>query len=165
MTLRAEQAGDAAAISALLTACFPTPDEARLVERLRADGDLAVSLVEEDQGLVVGHVAFSPLDAAGGVGLAPVAVARAHRRRGVAEALIREGLARCRARGDRFCVVLGEPAYYGRFGFRPAREVGLVDEYGGGDAFQALELVPGGLPRDHGLVRYAKAFATLAAGR
>jgi putative acetyltransferase len=58
-------------------------------------------------------------------------------------------------------VVLGDPAYYGRFGFRPAHEFGLSDEFRGGPAFQAIELVPGALPRNAGLVRYPAEFASL----
>jgi putative acetyltransferase len=57
--------------------------------------------------------------------------------------------------------VLGEPAYYARFGFRPAAEFGLTDEYGGGQAFQAVELAAGGLPAGAGLVRYAPEFAAV----
>jgi putative acetyltransferase len=60
-------------------------------------------------------------------------------------------------------VVLGEPAYYARFGFRPASEFGLSDEYRGGSAFQAMELIDGALPAGAGLVRYAHEFATLGA--
>jgi len=96
-----------------------------------------------------------------GAGLAPVAVAQAHRRRGVAAELIRAGLEACRAAGFGWAVVLGEPAYYGRFGFRPARGFGLSDEYGGGSAFQAVELVPGAMPSGAGLVCYAPEFAAL----
>ena len=98
--------------------------------------------------VIVGHVAFSPVSvdgSDGGVGLAPVAVLPVYRRRGVAARLVRDGLAVCAAMGVRFVVVLGEPAYYGRFGFVPARRWGLHDEYGGGDAFQALELQGGSL--------------------
>jgi putative acetyltransferase len=57
--------------------------------------------------------------------------------------------------------VLGEPEYYGRFGFRAAADFGLSDEYGGGAAFQALKLTPGALPLRAGLVRYAPEFASL----
>ena len=68
----------------------------------------------------------------------------------------------CRATGFGWVVVLGEPAHYRRFGFRTAAEFGLADEYGGGLAFQALELIAGALPRGAGLVRYAPEFALLA---
>ena len=86
----------------------------------------------------------------------------AWRRRGVAEQLVHAGLLACEQTGARFVVVLGEPAYYERFGFRPARRWGLRGEYGGGDAFQALELRPGALARCGALVRYAPEFDAVA---
>lgn len=173
MKIEPELASDADAIRALHAAAFPTAGEARLVDRLRGSGRLLVSLVarDADTGRVVGHVAFSPVragdgglgDAGVGVGLAPVAVHVEHRRRGVAERLVRNGLELCRQRGYGFAVVLGEPEYYRRFGFVPAARFGLVDEYGGGDAFQALELRAGAMPAGAGPVRYADEFAELDA--
>jgi putative acetyltransferase len=162
--VRAERPDDVPAIYAVHAASFPTDAEARLVDSLRVAGRLSVSLVAEVGASVVGHIAFSPVTAAPqacGAGLAPVAVATAHRRRGVGAELIRAGLEACRAAGFGWAVVLGEPAYYGRFGFRPARNFGLSDEYGGGSAFQAIELVPGAMPVGAGLVRYAPEFAAL----
>lgn len=164
MLIRPETATDADAIHAVHAAAFPTDAEARLVALLRAAGRLSVSLVAADGPAVVGHVGFSPVttaDGAVGIGLAPVAVLEGHRHRGVAARLITDGLAACRAAGFGWAVVLGEPGYYARFGFRPAAEVGLSDEYGGGPAFQAVELIPGRLPAGAGLVRYAPEFASL----
>ena len=92
VSLRPERAQDAAAIHAVHRASFPTDMEARLVDSLRAAGRLCVSLVAEVGGAVVGHVAFSPVttgSGTAGAGLAPVAVAEAHRRRGIAAELIR----------------------------------------------------------------------------
>jgi putative acetyltransferase len=152
------------AIHGVHAASFPTTAEARLVDLLRAAGRLTVSLVAEANGTVIGHVAFSPVTAATGAvgaGLGPVAVLEAHRRRGIAARLIVDGLSACRAAGFGWAVVLGEPAYYGRFGFRPASDFGLSDEYGGGSAFQAVELVRGALPAGAGLVRYAPEFAVV----
>jgi putative acetyltransferase len=167
--VRPERPDDVPGIYAVHAASFPTDAEARLVDSLRIAGRLSVSLVAEVGEAVVGHIAFSPVTAATvtaatgahGAGLAPVAVAEAHRRRGVAAELIQAGLEACRAAGFGWAVVLGEPAYYGRFGFRPARGFGLSDEYGGGSAFQAIELVPGAMPRGAGLVSYAPEFAAL----
>jgi len=162
--VHSERPGDVAAIHAVHAASFPTELEARLVGLLRAAGRLPVSLVAEIGGAVVGHIAFSPVTAgsgAAGAGLAPVAVAAPHRRQGIAAELVRAGLEACRAAGFGWAVVMGEPAYYSRFGFRPAAKFGLADEYGGGPAFQAIELVPGALPRGAGLVRYAPEFAVV----
>ena len=162
--VRPEQPCDVAAIHAVHVASFPTDLEARLVSLLRAAGHLPVSLVAEADGAIVGHVAFSPVSAAAGAvgaGLAPVAVLESYRRQGIAGRLIEAGLAECRAAGFGWAVVMGEPAYYSRFGFRPASTFGLSDEYGGGPAFQVIELVPGGLPSGAGLVRYAPEFAAV----
>ena len=151
--IRSEGAGDAPAIRALHQASFPTPGEAALVDALRSAGRLLVSLIAEEAGVVVGHVAFSPVRGAGardGAALAPVAVLPAFRRRGIAERLIREGLAACRRSGRGFVVVLGDPPYYGRFGFLPAARWGLRSEYGDSDPFQTLELRPDALPRGRG---------------
>jgi len=162
--IRPERPEDFEAIDAVHAAGFPTPVEARLVRLLRQAGRLTTSLIAVVDGEVVGHVAFSPVSTASGAegtGLAPVAVAPAHRRRGIAAQLIEAGLSASRAAGFGWAVVLGEPAYYTRFGFSPASEFGLSDEYGGGDAFQALELIPGTHPMGAGLVRYAPEFASL----
>jgi putative acetyltransferase len=165
MKIRPETPTDRDAIHDLHVASFPTDCEARLVDALRSSKRLVLSLVAEEEGEVVGHVAFSPVTVASapaGIGLAPVAVLPAFRRRGIAEQLIREGLATCRQAGHRLAVVLGDPDYYRRFGFAPARRSGLRDEYGGGDAFQALELRPGAIPAGGGLVQYAPEFAAVA---
>jgi putative acetyltransferase len=159
-----ERPDDLPVIHALHAASFQSDAEARLVDALRAAGRLPVSLVARVGGAVVGHVAFSPVTAAAGVagvGLAPLAVAAAHRRRGVAAELVRAGLAACRTAGFGWAVVLGEPAYYARFGFGPATDFGLSDEYGGGPAFQTVELIAGALPAGAGQVRYAPEFAAL----
>jgi putative acetyltransferase len=163
ISIRPEREGDAAAIYAVHAASFPSDAEARLVDLLRAGNYLCVSLVAELDGNIIGHIAFSPVTTPNGVvgaGLAPVAVVPPHQRRGVAAELVRVGLAACRAAGCGWAVVLGEPAYYSRFGFKPASEFGLTDEYHGGNAFQALELVPGGMPVGAGLVRYSAEFAS-----
>lgn len=164
VAIHPERPGDAAAIHAVHAACFPTDLESRLVDLLRGAGRLSVSLVAEVGGAIVGHVAFSPVRAgsgAVGVGLGPVAVTEPHRRRGIAAGMVKAGLEACRAAGFGWAVVMGEPAYYSRFGFRPASDFGLSDEYGGGQAFQAIELVPGVLPIGAGLVRYAPEFAAV----
>jgi putative acetyltransferase len=158
---RPEQFSDAAAIRAILEAAFPTAAEARLVDALRASGRLVVSTIAADAGGPVGHVAFSPVTIgdARGLGLAPMAVMPAHQNRGVGALLVREGLASCVAIGCGFVVVLGEPEYYGRFGFTRASTFGLDNEYGADEAFMVLELKAGALPPGGGLVRYAPEFA------
>jgi putative acetyltransferase len=167
-----ERANDQAGIRAVHLAAFSTPMEANLVDRLRSNGQAAVSLVAREGDNVVGNVLFSPVtihavDAphrealAHGLGLAPVAVLPKFQRRGVGAALIKAGLTRCRETGAPFVVVLGDPAYYERFGFESASRHRLTSEYNAGDAFQVLILRPDALPAQGGLVRYGEEFAGL----
>lgn len=164
--IRPEQAADSAPIGAVHRAAFPTPLEAQLVDALRAAGLLTVSLVAAAQRDILGHVAFSPVAVAGvhgqGLGLAPLAVQPRVQKQGIGAALVRAGLEGCRRLGAPFVVVLGEPAYYRRFGFAPASRWRLGNEYGAADEFMALELVAGGIPREGGLVQYAAPFRLVA---
>lgn len=163
MLIRDEQAGDVDAIRTLVALAFATDAEARLIDDLRTAGRLTISLAAVSNSRIVGHIAFSPVAAtigasSIGLGLAPLSVVEAERRRGVGASLVRAGLERCRETDVPYVVVLGEPGYYERFGFRAAEAFGLYDSYGGGAAFQVLELREGGIPRDGGLVRYAPEF-------
>lgn len=95
--------------------------EGRIIDALREAGALTLSLAAWDGDEMVGHVAFSPVAVSDGsrdwYGLGPLAVRPDRQRRGVGAALLQEGLARLRAQGAAGCVVLGDPDYYGRFGF------------------------------------------------
>lgn len=164
-TIRPEQAGDASGVRAVHLQSFPTDGEARLVDALRDAGRLVCSVVATDDDRIVGHAGFSPISLDGapaGVGLAPVAVLPHCRRRGIAAGLIRTGLDACRTAGHAFVVVLGDPSYYGRFGFVAASRYGLRGEYGNGPEFQVLPLRSAGVPETGGLVRYAEEFRALA---
>lgn len=167
-TIRPEQPADASAIHELLAAAFPTAAEARLVDALRANDNVRVALVAEEAGHIVGHIAFSPVtigagpDQVRGAGLAPLAVAAEFRRRGIGGQLIRQGIAACRALGIPWIVVLGDPAYYGRFGFQRAADRGIANEYGADHEFRVIELLPGSLPSAGGTARYGPEFAGLA---
>lgn len=159
-----------AAIRTVESVAFGREDEARLVDRLRDDGDIVAELVATTgKDVVVGHVAFSHLPVLSADGrvahaaaLAPLAVLPQHRRAGIGAALVKAGLALCGAQGIAGVVVLGDPAYYARFGFSSALARHLRAPFSG-EAFMALELMPGAL-RGDGEVRYAKAFG-LEAGR
>lgn len=145
LRLRNEAPGDAAAIEAVTVAAFldaPHTDhtEQFIVRALRAAGRLSVSLVAEHDGVIVGHVAISPVTISDGAtdwyGLGPVSVLPPHQGRGIGSQLITRALALLRERGAAGCVVLGEPGYYGRFGFRAVPQLmlpGVPPEY-----FQAL---------------------------
>ena len=133
--------------------------EAAIVEALRAAGALAVSLVAVEEDEVVGHVAFSPIlidgaPAPGWFGVGPLSARPDRQRSGVGSALMHAGLERIKALGARGCVVVGDPAYYRRFGFAASTSLTYPDlpaEY-----FQALRFALG--PRS-GTVAFHPAFA------
>jgi putative acetyltransferase len=163
--IRPEQLDDAAAVGDVLRSAFPTEQEAQLVDRLRRNHQLLISLVAEVDGMIAGHIALSAIKIDGttnsaGVGLAPLSVRPEFQRRGIGAQLVRESLDACKHAGIEFVVVLGAPEYYQRFGFRNASLFGLENEYGAGDAFMALSLKHGSITA--GLVRYAPEFSELA---
>jgi putative acetyltransferase len=96
-----------------------------------------------------------------GLALAPLAVSPDFQRRGIGTALARAGLDACRKQGVPFVFVLGNPAYYSRFGFRPANASGIRNEYTDTDAFMIIELVDGSLPHNGAVASYAPEFADL----
>jgi putative acetyltransferase len=160
--IRAETSGDARTIEAVTAAVFlnaprTSHTEQYIVDALRRAGKLIVSLVAEADGLVIGHVAISPVSisdgAPGWFGLGPVSVLPLHQHRGIGSQLTREALGILRGRGACGCVVLGEPEYYGRFGFRADPRLVLPGVPPG--YFQALSF-DSSMPR--GTVRYHQAF-------
>ena len=159
MKIRAETDSDRDAIRALHLCCFPTAGEADLVDRLREDGDAVVSLVAEVADCLTGHALFSRMAAPfPALGLAPVAVFPEWRGQGMAARLIEAGLAMAQADWDAV-FVLGEPAYYGRFGFDAAAAQGFRSPYAG-PYFMVRALKPQ-LPATSGRVNYPGAFAAL----
>ncbi|RFF30699.1 GNAT family N-acetyltransferase [Wenzhouxiangella sediminis] len=160
-----ERASDIPMIHAVHSEAFETEAEARLVDRLRQSADPFLSLVARFGDVVVGHILFTPVHLAdrgkaGLLGLAPMAVLPAFQGQGIGGQLIERGLAAARELGARGVVVLGHAAYYPRFGFRPASEFGLSNEFRApAENFMALELVPDGLSAASGQVRYHAAFS------
>ncbi len=136
------------------------------LEQLRGEAStLAFVAVEREQ--VVGHIFFSPVTIEGTLTenarlleLGPIAVLPAYQQRGIGALLIQHSLAICRQLGYTAVVVLGDPAYYTRFGFSPAYRQGLTCEYSVPDeAFMVLELMSGALEGCHGIVKYRAEFS------
>ena len=162
--MRLEEARDAGQIRDLLEASFPGYGEALLVDRLRSDGDIDLALVAEDQGVVIGYIAFSRLMIEGegepfrAAALAPLAVYPEYQQQGVATRLVREGHACLAAMGITLSVVVGEPGYYGRFGYTHRRAASFESEY---HSSYLMALSFGAAPWE-GRLFYAPAFGLLA---
>jgi putative acetyltransferase len=127
MIIRPETTSDHDAIRKILIAAFADHPFSRqtehlIVEGLRADGAMTLSLIAEVDGNVVGQIAFSPVKIGGKdhgwFELGPVAATPTHQRRGIGRALVNEGLQAIRKLGAKGCMLVGEPAFYNRFGFR-----------------------------------------------
>lgn len=169
--LRPEKDGDADGIDRVQIAAFADhpfsqQTEHLMVRALREQGALAASWVVEEDGQILGHVAASPVhidgESRGWFGLGPVAVMPSHQGRGLGRRLIEAALAQLRTDGAAGCVVLGDPTYYGRFGFRPLPQI----VYPGPppELFMALVLnAQDPLPR--GEVQYHAAFSVSGAER
>ncbi len=172
--LRPESSADAAQIGVVTEAAFASSEfghhgEASLIEHLRRSGCELLSLLAECDGKVVGHVLFSPValendgESIVGMGLGPLSVLPAFQRRGIGSRLVERGLAMLADRGCPFVCLLGHPAFYARFGFRPAAESNIASEFTGpeDDAFQVVWLK--GRPADlrSGLVKYRPEFSDI----
>jgi putative acetyltransferase len=141
--IRYARAADHEAIAGVVAAAFGRADEADLVARLRAEEDVLFELVADEDGAIAGHVMFNRLWADRYdlyAALAPLAVAPGRQRAGVGASLVRAGLECAREFGAAGVLVLGDPAYYGRFGFSAAAAAQVGCPYKGLAAFQALAL-------------------------
>lgn len=166
MVIREERKGDHDAVRLVITEAFKyhphsNQREHFLVDALRDAGALTVALVAEEDGEIVGHIAFSPIQIEGRFqdwyGLGPVAVHPDRQGAGIGQTLVREGLWRLANLHAAGCVLLGEPAYYGRFGFAmhpQLRLEGVSSEY-----FMALAF---GNTLPSGAVMYHGAFSEVA---
>ena len=165
LRIRAEKTPDIAGIRALTLAAFaPRTNEADLVDALRQAGQATVSLVAILDGQLAGHILFSPVTLSPavphlrGLGLGPLSVLPKFQRQGIGSKLALRGLEVCRGAAFDYVVLLGDPAYYSRFGFRTGRLFQLDNEYGAEDPFMAMELRPGALADAAGLVQFRPEF-------
>jgi putative acetyltransferase len=165
VALRPEAADDAIAIRALLEDAFGGNAEAALVERLRATDEMVLGLVAvAPPDVVVGFIAFVRLQiemvdgSRAGIALAPLAVGKAHQRCGIGSALVREGIARLVAHHEEIVLVLGDPAFYERFGFSVGEASAFASRYQGP---HLMVLAPAATAPGAGKVHYPAAFDDL----
>ena len=159
MVIRPARPEDHLDIHAVVAAAFGRPDEADLVDGLRADGDALVELLAEEDAAVIGHILFSPLatDAGGRfAALAPLSVLPRRQNDGVGTMLMQVGHELCRAAGVEAVIVLGHGDYYPRVGYS-ARAATTVKAPFSGPSFMALALKPGALDEPV-KITYARAF-------
>lgn len=162
--IRLATVDDAAGIRIVHAAAFPTELEADLVERLGRDSDAVISVIASVDGSIVGHVLLSRMQVVGdgrkveALGLGPVAVLPTLRSQRIGSELIEAGLRAAGAIGAEMVFVLGEPEYYGRFGFDEKAARPFASSYAG-PYFQAKILAAGFELPAGGTADYASAFA------
>jgi putative acetyltransferase len=162
IAVRVEQPADYQAIHALHRAAFGGDGEGGLVDTLREDGAVVLSLVAAEGRRVVGHVLYSRLTIdgrdVGASALAPISVDPSRQRLGIGTRLIEEAHRRLRAGNESLVFVLGEPGYYARFGFTTEAAKSFRTPYDG-ENMQALRL-SADMPAS-GTVAYPAPFARL----
>ena len=135
IVIRSETPDDVCAITEVTIAAFKTLEisnhtEQFIIEALRAAKALTVSLVAEEDGCVIGHIAFSPVTISDGTqnwyGLGPVSVLPEYQRRGIGKSLIKEGLSQLKELNAQGCCLVGHPDYYKKLGFKNMS--GLIHE-------------------------------------
>jgi predicted N-acetyltransferase YhbS len=167
LEVRAERPEDFDAIRAILLEAFgPESPEADLVDALRAEGAHVpeLCLVAVHDGKLAGHVCFTRARLDSGqevLSLAPMAVLPAMQRRGIGSRLVRESLRRAALTDFPLVVVMGHPAYYPRFGFEPAADLGIRSPYDAPPEAWMVHRLPAYRPEVRGLVEYPEAFRAL----
>jgi putative acetyltransferase len=166
MHIRDEMPSDEAAIESVIAAAFRDMPYSRQTETfimaaLRRAGALTLSLVAEDEGHICGQAAFSPVEIDGRpsdwYGAGPIAVAPEHQRQGIGSALMEEGLGRLHGLGAGGCMLVGDPAWYQRFGFRNEPRLTLA-----GVPPEVFMILPLGKTVPEGKVAFHPAFAATA---
>lgn len=166
--IRHETPSDIPAIHAVNKQAFDGREaEAGLVDAIRKSKNFIpeLSLVAEENGQILGHILFSRIHietesgSVSAIALAPMAVLPGYQKQGIGSQLVRRGLDECKRLGHTIVIVLGHTAYYPRFGFSAASAKSLECPFGDcGDAWMALELIPGALQGARGKVVYPSAF-------
>jgi putative acetyltransferase len=162
--IRDEHPGDVDAIREVNRQTFGQEQEGRIVDALRARGAAVLELVAVADGVVVGHILFSPVTVGPlvGAGLGPMAVSPPRQNHGIGSQLVVAGVERLRSSGCPFIVVIGHPAFYPRFGFVSAAAQGLTCDWEvPAEAFMVNLLNAEIADRLRGRVEYRDEFSTI----
>ena len=165
--IRNENPEDIPLIASLLKKSFKRDAEAKLADRLRRACADHLSLVADENGAIVGHIMFSPVQiqnnrAVKGMGLAPMAVLPAFQGRGVGTQLVKKGLQILAGKGCPFVIVLGHPDYYPRFGFQPASRYNIKSQWDGvpDEAFMIIVMDEEAMRNVSGTAAFGEEFNT-----
>lgn len=163
--IREERSGDIVAIRDLNKRAFGQEQEGNIVDALRSNGAVLLSLVATLNGQVVGHIMYSPLSVGNevtGAALGPMAVLPEYQRQGIGSKLVEAGNQKLKEAGCPFVIVLGHANYYPRFGFRPASAHGIKCEWEVPDnVFMLLVLDQTKMQRVSGLAKYRHEFSSV----
>ena len=165
LSIRKENSEDLPSIYAVNKLAFNRDDEARLVNKLRENNAVTLSLVALERHRIIGHILISPVSVQSddssweAVALGPMAVLPSHQMQGVGSALIQAAFDELKRTGQFVVIVLGHPEYYPRFGFKPSKPLGIRWEHEvPQEVFMVAELKEGALMDRTGIVRYHPAF-------
>jgi putative acetyltransferase len=165
IVIRDERPGDLRAIQEVNRRAFEQEEEGNLVDALRFNDGVLLSLVATSGDRVVGHILYSPVVIAGvqGAALGPMAVLPDHQRQGIGSELVRAGNARMKDAGCPFILVVGHAEFYPRFGFTSARALGITCEWDVPDnVFMVAVLDDMMTSRLSGRARYRPEFSSLS---
>lgn len=163
--IREELPGDVAAIRDLNKRAFGQDQEGNIVDALRSNAAVLLSLVATLNGRVVGHIMYSPLSVGGevtGAALGPMAVLPEYQRQGIGSRLVEAGNRKLKDTGCPFVIVVGHADYYPRFGFRAASTHGIRCQWEVPDnVFMLLVLDQTKMQGVSGLARYRQEFSSV----
>jgi putative acetyltransferase len=164
--IREERPDDASAIREVNKRAFGQDQEGNIVDALRTNGAVSLSLVAVVNGRIVGHIMYSPITVGGvitGAALGPMAVVPEYQRQGIGSKLVEAGNEKLQDDDCPFIIVLGHRNYYPRFGFRPASMYGIECEWAvPDDVFMLLVLDEAKMQGVSGLAKYRHEFSTIA---
>src|SRR5262245_23228138 len=164
--IREERRDDAPAIREVNNRAFGQDQEGNIVDALRANGAVSLSLVATVNGRIVGHIMYSPITVGSvitGAALGPMAVVPEYQHQGIGSKLVKAGNEKLQNNDCPFIIVLGHPNYYPKFGFRPASTYGISCEWAvPDDVFMLLVLDEAKMQGVSGLAEYRHEFSTVA---